>query len=193
MSYSFASAGANYAFPLTVGGTGTLAKVFPAPSTNSGIAATSPASLRVLLQQQGQLVSLVISGNVFVHGTAPTVNFVLQSGTSLTAASNTTILTLASAQSLTTNAWYPFCVKADLQGDNASGILQPVSSSIVCNSVSGSVTATALTGVTFGSPASPIDNIPLAESVINLVFGVTFGVSDALNAANVYQMVAGEV
>lgn len=169
--------------PSKVGGTGTSIKIFPSliPPT-FGAASVNPASLSVAGNGalEGKAFTVRASGNLFVHGAYPTVNFTLQSGTSLTASSNVTVATLASAQSLTTAATYPFSFKADLQGDSASGIVQVVSAVISCNGVSGTVTATDLTGVSFLGP----------NAALNLVFGVTFGVSDGLNAASLMQFSA---
>ena len=77
--------------------------------------------------------------------------------------------TLASAQSLTTNASYPFAFSARLQADSVSGIMQIYSGTFVCNGTSGSLTLTDLTSVN------------LTTTNYSFVFGVTFGVADTTN------------
>lgn len=186
MSNPFATAGVNYANPVTVGGTGTTAKIFAGPVLNSGVASIVPAALLLQAQQQGQIVSVKAAGTLHVHGASPTVNFVIQNGTSLTAASNTTIITLASPQSLTTAADYPFAITLDLQGDQASGIVQVVSASIVCDGVSGSVTKSTLSGINWNGANQFYSN----AAPLSLVAGVTFAVSDALNSASLSQFEA---
>jgi hypothetical protein len=184
MSDIFDSVGVNYASPSKVGGTGTTIKIFPS-LTN----AAAPAILQLLEQQDGQVVTLTASGSLFVHGTSPTVNFTLQSGTSLTGTSNTTISALTTPASLTTNANYPWALKINLQGDHASGIVQVVSSAFTVNgvqTVAASFSNTSLTGVVFsGALASPPVFEP--EVGVNLVLGCTFAVSDALNSASLFE------
>lgn len=186
MSNPFATAGVNYANPVIAGGTGTLAKIFPAPSLNFNVASTVPAALLIQAQQQGQIVSVKAAGNVFLHGASPTVNFEIQNGTSLTAASNSTIATMNAAQSLTTGATYPFAITLDLQGDQTSGIVQVVNASIVCDGVSGTVTKSTLTGINWTGANQFYSN----GAPLSLVVGVTFAVSDALNTASLFQFEA---
>ena len=184
MSHILSSAGLNYAVPSKVGGTGTGVKIFPGLLNSA-----APAILQMLEQAQGQLITLTASGSVFVAGAAPTINPVLQSGTSLTSASNTNVSTLTAAQSLTTNAAYPFTLLVDLQGDAASGIVQVVFSQFVCNGVVSAQTAMAntnLTGVKFGN-IPDADGFFKPEQAVNLVFGINFGVSSALNSASLFE------
>jgi len=178
--------------PSIVGGTGTTAKVFPsllgpgfgnggnplssAPSSTKPsvptVASLTPAALVTIPgtgQYEQQRINVNASGFVFVHGTSPTLNFVFQQGSSLTASSNTTMATLASAQSLTTNASYPFSFMASLQADSVSGVMQIFNAVFACNGVSGTITLTDLTGVN------------LTTTNYTFVFGVTFGVSDSAN------------
>src|SRR5712672_3476213 len=182
MSHIIASAGVNYAVASKVGGTGTLTKIFPGLLSGAAL-------LQMLEQTQGQIVTFSASGSLFVNGTSPTINAVLQSGTSLTAASNTTVSTLTAVQSLTTANAYPFTFIADLQGDAASGKVQVVFSQFTCNNVTAlqsAMTNTQLTGVKFGN-VPDTDGFFKPEVGVNLVFGITFGVSDALNAASLFQ------
>ena len=178
--------------PSLVGGTGTTAKIFPSllgpgfgnggnplsgPPTSTALVpptaavGTPPAlvTLRGTGEYEQQAMAFAASGYVFMHGTSPTINFVMQQGTSLTAASNTTVATLASAQTLTTAAYYPWSFSVKGQGDSVSGVFQLFSATWSCNGVaSGTVTLTDLTGIN------------LTTTNLSFVFGVTFGVSDAL-------------
>src|SRR5271154_1700994 len=183
MSNPFASAGINYANPSTVGGTGSGVKIFPALLTP-----TVAATLQILEQQQGQIVTLNAAGNVHLHGTSPSIIPTLQSGSSLTSTSNTTVSALTSAQVLaSTGATSPFALQIKLQGDQSSGILQVVSTTFTCNGVSSSsFTNTSLTGVKF-SGGSAGDGFSNPEVGVTLCLGLNFGVSDAANSANLYQ------
>jgi len=192
---AFATAGISGISPVTVGGTGTTAKIFP-----SLLSSTAAASLVIPAsgEYEGREIVIRAAGKLYVHGTTPTINFVLQSGTSLTAASNTTVATLAAAASLTTAHTYPFAFQAVLQGDSTSGIVQVVEADFACNgavqTVEGTgITATSLTGINFlaGGPTG----IVLAGNgnggaAINLVFGLTWAVSDAANTASLDQFFA---
>jgi hypothetical protein len=176
--------------PSLIGGTGTTAKIFPnllanATGLPAGFGVGSPAASApyapavVTIPGTGQFeqqkISLVAGGYLYVHGTTPTVNFVVQNGTSLTATSNTTVATLTSVQTLTTANFYPWSVTLSLQGDANSGVLQVFSATIACNGVSGTATLTDLTGVN------------LTTTALNFVVGITFGVSDALNVGALSQ------
>lgn len=182
MSNPFATAGINYASPSKVGGTGSGIKIFP-----SLLSSAAPAILQMLEQKNGQIVTLRAAGTLFVHGASPTINPVVQSGSSLTASSNTTVSTLTSAQSLTTNAQYPFALTLQLQGDSTSGIVQVVSATFACDGTASSTfTNTLLTGVTFGGTSAG-DGFLNPEVGVSLVFGLNFGVSDTLNKASLLQ------
>jgi hypothetical protein len=191
MSNPFVRAGGVSAYtPSLIGGTGTTTKIFPNLLTNNngipaGFGSGSPppaapfaaavATIRGTGEYEQQQISLSASGYVFVHGTTPTVNFVVQSGTSLTAASNTTCATLTSVQTLTTAAFYPWALSLKLSSDAFSGIVQIFGATIACNGVSGAATLTNLTGAN------------LTTTALNFVVGITFGVSDALNVAALSQ------
>lgn len=166
------SSSVSYASPSKVGGTGTTEKVFP-----SLLSALVPASLAIPQSANGQILTVKAAGTLFVHGTTPTVNVVLQSGSSLTGASNTTVSTGTSAQALATGANYPWAFEADIQGDQASGVVQVVNAKLVVNGTSVSLTNTSLTGIAYNGTGA----------AYNLVIGVTFGVSDALNTAALQQ------
>jgi len=172
--------------PVSVGGTGTVTKIFPnALAIISGIPtifgtgspaapapiAPSAVQIRGTGEYEQQAIAVVASGYLFVHGTTPTINFVFQQGQSLTAASNTTMATLTAVQTLTTNANYPWAFSARLQADSISGVMQIYSGVFVCNGVSGAMTLTDITGVN------------LTTTNYNFVCGFTFAVTDALNKA----------
>lgn len=192
--------------PSKVGGTGTNPMIFPGlMGAGFQVASIAPAAIIVPNNGvfEGQLINIVAAGKVFVHGTSPTLNFVLQNGTSLTAASNTTMATLSAAQALVTAATYPFCVEVGIQGDSTSGIVQVVYASATINGVayelsangrvdSPKITQTSLTGISF-LPTQPTATQPdpiQPNQALSLVFGLTFGVSDALNAASLDSMYA---
>jgi hypothetical protein len=199
MSEPFSVGGGYTGFtPGLIGGTGTTTKVFASllgPGFNNGGGnlqngfATAPVTIPTAASgtlpgtvtvpgtgqyEQEQLV-FTATGFLFVHGTSPTVNFVIQSGTSLTAASNTTVATLTSAQSLTTGAYYPWALSLKGSCDALSGIFQFFSATFVCNGVSGATTLTSLTSQN------------LTTTNVNFVLGITFGVTDALNVGGISQ------
>lgn len=173
-----------------VGGTGSTsaAKVFPLYN-NSAVAAILPVPGSGRLE--GQQFIVRAGGNLYVHGTSPTINFLLQSGNSLTSGNNTTIATLASAQNLAAGAAYPWALEVRLQGDSTSGIVQVCSASFVCNGVSGTVTGTDLTGINLASQVALTNGLPTTsdEPAIQLVAGIIFGVSEAANYANLNQFI----
>jgi hypothetical protein len=196
----FFDSGARPSNPSLVGGTLTAIKVFPStigPGFNNGgglgypvvnpIVPPAPTSgtkpfictIPGTGQFEQQQIEIRASGLAFVHGTSPTLNFALQSGTSLTPTSNTTVAVLASAQSLTTGAYYPWYFDCKFQADALSGIGQFQNATFSCNGVSGTVTLTDLTGVN------------LNTTNVNFVMGVSFAVSDALNVGVLSQFQLG--
>ena len=187
MSEPFSTGGGVNGYnPSLVGGTGTTCKIFPSLlgtgfDNGGGVLPQPPGVVAAQLlisgtgQYEQQQLVVNASGYVFVHGVSPTVNFLFQQGSSLTYTSNTTMATLASAQSLTTAATYPWAFNMKMQGDSVSGIMQAYSATFVCNGTSGTVTLSDLTGVN------------LTNTNYNFVIGITFGVSDALNKAALSQ------
>lgn len=198
----FSDAGVRGYAPALVGGTLTTTKIFPSilgPGFGNGAGLLPPAfatnpvtvptaatgTLAALVtipgtgQYEQQQIDLRASGFVFIHGTSPTINFLLQKGTSLTSGSNTTVATLASAQSLTTAAYYPWYFALKMQADALSGIMQFQNATFSCNGTSGTVTLTDLTGVN------------LTTTNLSFVLGITFGVSDALNVGALAQFQLG--
>lgn len=178
--------------PVTVGGLGTTAKIFPAPA-NAGSSLTSAAILSIPAngQYEGQPFGVTIAGTVVTGTTTtPTLNFVLQSGTSLTAASNTTVATLTAAFAAAISTKYNFCFSVLFVADSASGKLQGVPNLSACsiNGANQAITITALSGINFlsgaATGANPIFNRNVGNVGLNLVAGVTFGVSDAANSSS---------
>ena len=202
MSQVFSDCGVRGFAPALVGGTLTTTKIFPSilgpgfgnggglnppafatnPITVPSAATGTPAAL-VFIPGTGQYeqknISIEAGGFVYVHGTSPTLNFLFQNGKSFTSGSNTTMATLASAQTLTTANYYPWQFKASIFADALSGIMQIANATFVCNGVSGSLTLTNLTGVN------------LTTTNYTFVIGVTFGVSDALNVGGLGQFTLG--
>jgi hypothetical protein len=200
MAEVFADAQVRGFNPSLVGGTLTAIKVFPSllgPSFNDGggasitpAAGTPPASLVIPGSSiyEGKVITVTAAGTVFIHGASQTLNLTLQNGLSLTASSNTTIATGASALStLTTAAQYPFAFQVKMQGDSQSGIVQLWGATcFVDGTTLGTITLTSLTGVSFVNGTSGKTTL----SALNLVFGLTFGVSDALNEGQLMQFTA---
>lgn len=195
--YAAIESGVSGLLPANIGGTGTVAKIFPALSKQVPNAGASSLPLTLLIPPngafEGEEFTVQASGNVTFGSTAsPTINFLLQNGSSLTAASNTTIVTLAAAKAGTTSSTFPFSVRIRLQGDSKSGIVQVTYvEAFMDNATLGTTTNTALTGINFLSGAStgqnPVNDGNTLPVALSLVFGLTFGVSDAANAANLMQ------
>ena len=165
----FGNGGGNFGYqtaPVTV----------PAPATGTPAGSVIIPGNGVYEQQQ---IDLRASGFVFIHGTSPTINFLLQKGTSLTYSSNTTVATLASAQSLTTANYYPWYLTVKMQSDALSGVMQFQNATFSCNGTSGTVTLTDLTGIN------------LTTTNVNFVLGIVFGVTDALNVGGCAQFQLG--
>jgi hypothetical protein len=189
----FSSGGGVNGFnPSLIGGTGTTAKIFPSllgtGFDNGGGALPTPGAATAAFcqipaggQYEQQLIEVRASGNLFVHGTSPTVQIVFQQGSSMTSTSNTTMATLSAALSVTTASTYPWSFTCKLQGDSDSGIMQIFDPEFHLNGVAGAFTSTLtdLTGVNFFTTTYPF------------VFGITFAVSDALNKAKLSQFQFG--
>jgi len=115
------------------------------------------------------------SGWATVGGTTPNLNVTMYSGTSLTPGSNTVLAVLGSAQTVTTTASYDWAIWVKLFGSSKTGKVQGNFQIEIDNTVSA---VAALTNpLTVQSPAN--------EPFLNIVLGITFGVA---NAANVAQM-----
>lgn len=189
--------------PLIVGGTGTTGKIFPAVAASLPVNAAQPlppgqivggpAAMLIPANgaYEGQPFEVVISGTVTTGTTAsPTINFVLQNGSSLTATSNTTMATLTAPFAASISTSYDFNLIVLLQGDSKTGkvVANPSLSACQINGANEALTLTALTGISFLTNAStgqnPIFNGNSSSPALSLVCGVTFGVSDAANSAS---------
>lgn len=167
-----------------VGGTGTSMDIFPLSSNSSkACILTVPASAKL----EGRKWRASAQGVVTVAGTSPTVTLSIQSGTSLTSGSNTTVAA-SSAISLTTSASYPWLIEIECVGSTLSGTLSGYVRSEVGSAVPVvAALASVLSGLVF-TPSVGRDNIiNMADPAISLVIGVTFGVSNASNLATMYQ------
>jgi len=206
--------------PSVVGGLGATYKVFPAPNypnpgvggpgnsgyngsiLNGNVIAATPTTTPLTLgvpangQYEGQRFNVTASGNLFVHGTSPTLLFAMYNGTSMTVGSDgTPLVVLASALTgLTTGATYPWSWSTVFQGDSKSGILQAISSSLwIDNATAGTVTLTGATGINFLS-AGPTGLIGPgytsgSSNALNLIIAMEFTVTDALNVGRCMQFV----
>lgn len=183
---SVSAPGINYAFPSVIGGTGSGVKIFP-----DLIVPTNAAAWKLPVTAQAQIFTLIFAGTVKLHGTSPTLIPTLQYnlGTpSLTSTNNTaTVSALTSAQLFSsTGASYPWAAQFYLQGDSTSGVIQVISASWSANgTTSTSFTNTSITGVTWTGVSS--DGNVFAPALPQFCFGLNFGVSDAANAASMYQ------
>lgn len=202
---SYVSAGCNAFNASTVGGTGTTAKVFPAlvyPNAGlNSVTASTPGPLTCGIPANGQyeqqIFKVYAAGKVFIHGASPTLLWKMGTGTSMTDASNTNLLTMSALTGLTTNATYPWAWQSVFQGDSTSGVLQAVSSTLwVNNATAGTITLTGLSSG-FNATAQGPANIfgpgyttsGSNSNCLNLVLSLTFGVSDALNKGYCSQFV----
>lgn len=184
-----------------IGGTGTVTKIFPAlVFPNAGlnsvtVSTPGPCSLPVPAngQFEGRRFIVKAGGRIFIHGTSPTLNWFMYNGTSMTAANDgTALVTTASALSgLTTNKTYPWTWETVFQGDSTSGILQAVSSVLwVNNATGGTITLTGIaSGVNFlaNGPTGLVPSGYAVANAMNLIIGIQFTVSDALNAGYMNQ------
>lgn len=118
------------------------------------------------------------SGNIVVTGSvSPTAAFVLQSGSSLTFASNTSLLTGA-ANTATTTVNLPWCLDVEITGTTAAGTVSGNGVVQVGASTPAFINlATPLSGLIFTPPqqGGPDATTVANEPVLNLVMGVTIG------------------
>lgn len=180
---SVSAPGINYAFPSKIGGTGTGVKVFP-----DLIIATNGAALPMRASMQGQIFTFNAAGTVHLHGTSPTlIPTLLYSLTTPVLTGATTVSALTTAQLFaSTGADYPWALTIKMQGDSTSNIIQVISASWTCNSVTSTTfTNTAITGVAWTGTTS--DGNQFAPTLPIFSFGLNIGVSDAANAASMYQ------
>jgi len=207
----------------TIGGTGTSLKKF-----QSNVLYTTGPNLGLVFPFYGTATDYLIpvagggqnsngrvggvrfgvkaSGNVYVHGTSPTLNFQLLGDLGNTPTTDVDMLTLTSAQALTTATSYDWTLSVELYGSAApasagkvggSGSLQVANASLLLGSTITpvtSMTAAALTSVNFAGtyntdyPTGSHDGI--VYPAFFLKFGLTFGVSDAANLASITEFYA---
>lgn len=180
----------NGANPVTVGGTGTAAKYFPAPSGQIGVSGVTPSATSAQGQlpifgnnrANGQPVRIAAAGNfeVGAGGACPNVLIELVANTGTILAPVYKVL--GSTGQLTvqnlTGTLYPWSIVLDGNGDSGSGIFQGRYTAVVDGVAENSTpkaTDNLLTGINFAS-----------EPPFGLVVRVTFSVSEAGNQANMY-------
>lgn len=176
----------------TVGGTGTAIKYFPnitgpsigvAPSTPSATSAVGQMEVPGSNRLNGQIFEVVASGNFLVGAGSgsTTVNIQLQANTGTR--TSPTYTTIAQSGVVHPEAlaatYYPWFIDCVLEGDTLSGIVQGTQFVMVDSVVEQAwLTLTnSLTGIAFGGANEP---------AFGLVVGITFGTSNAANAANLY-------
>lgn len=188
--------------PSSVGGTGTTAKYFPAPSGQINVTGTAPSSTSAAGQLavpggnrlNGQTFKIKAAGNFEVGsgGACPNVliEVVANTGT-ITSPTYTVIMTSGqiTAQNLT-GTFYDWYFDADVSGSNGSGLLQGRYSCVADATVlRNNVTLTnTLSGLVFGPTNN--QNAPNAlgtDPVFGLLTRVTFSVSEPGNNANMYE------
>lgn len=203
MAQPFVNYQINGTFPVTVGGTGTSAKYFPAPSGLINTTGTAPSATSAAGQLpvpgrnilNGQTFKIKAAGNFEVGsgGACPgvTIEVVANTGT-ITSPSYTVIGTSGSitAQNLT-GTFYDWYFDFDVQGSTGSGTLQGRYSAVIDTTVvRNNVTLTnTLSGLSFGPTASQAQssNQTTTDPVFGLLVRVTFSVSESGNSANLFE------
>jgi len=206
MSFPIQDWGANGGFPSTVGGTGTSVKYF---GRNAAFAAgatwTSPATpsstnasgLMVVpgdLKLNGQVLEVVASGAFFPSSaisSSETVTVALYAVTgTITSPTYTQLASTGAFAPGVDGLWYNFTIRANMQGNNDSGIVGGNYSAVVNNTVANSTPKAldnSLTGISFGQNGV-VNGVPGAlGGPFGLVVGVTFSQSDAANKAKLYE------
>lgn len=193
----------------TIGGAGTTQKIFQsnilyATGPNVGKVIPFVGSVTDFLlpipgqnKFNGVRIKVLMSGNVYVHGTTPT--FQLQLLGSVLGTSNT-ILCQTSAVTLTTASNYDWSLFAELICSNApsastipggAGAVTGQFSSLINGTVGAAATLTnnlasvSMAGPTGGSPAAPTGG-----AAYYLKAAALFGVTDAANLASLTEFVA---
>jgi hypothetical protein len=190
-------------YPSTVGGTGTTAKYFPAPSGQINTTGTAPSATNAAGQLDvpgrnivnGRAFGIVAAGNFEVGsgGACPNVliEVVANTGT-VTSPSYTVIMTSGqiTAQNLT-GTFYDWFFDAEVIGSTGSGTLTGLYSAVIDGSVvrNNVVLTNNLSGLAFGPTAAQAQssNQTTTDPVFGLLVRVTFSVSEPGNAANMYQ------
>ncbi len=174
--------------PVSVSGTGTTIKYFP-QNSYIPVGQTSSTTAIGYLNAPNQVLNgqqfVVKAGGNFevgAGGTCPSVLIglypVSYSGITPTIGS-TAILSYSSTLQNLTGTNYPWALSAKFAGDTGSGLVQQIKGSIVVDGANTNLVAglvTGLSGINFNNA------IPFG-----FVVGVTFSVSEAGNAASMYQ------
>lgn len=195
--------------PIKVGGTGTAVKVFPAvaaslPSNPAqpiapGQQVGGPAALLLPSNGsfEGQPFRVVMAGTVAFGATAsPAIDLQIYVGSSLTATSDTLLVSLNAPPTLTASTVYSFTVALALQGDtfgDGSANLVPIPD-LSAAQINGTAYVLSYTPILYTTNKSfsfmqaastgqnPIFN-GNAGSGVSIVCAVAFGQSDAANLA----------
>lgn len=171
----------------------------PSATTNLGALAVPGNN-----ELNGQLFTVRASGNIlFGAGEASTTGIItlaLSNALATAPPNYQTLNTLTLTNQANDSVYYPWTIAVDLQGDTFSGILQAwKTDNSMINGVAGaSGVSGPFTGINFvglGAPpliqppytgfAEPLPSFP--APAFFLVVGVTWGVSNALNTANMYE------
>ena len=184
--------------PSKVGGTGQTVKYFqrilgtngPNSGPNTNISATNAAGALFLPASgvfEGQLFEIVAAGNYGPDSpgdSSGTVQIDLFAVTG--SASSPTYTSIASTGAVTpAYSAGPWAIKASLSGDSVSGLLQGVYTAVVDGALKSSTPAASVvvSGLNFLA-----GNAALRQgAVMGFVVGATFGTSNAVNAAAMYQ------
>lgn len=164
--------------PLQVNNTAiTTAQIFPTATGGT-------AALVLLISGSGRFeseyIEIVACGWATVGGVSPTLNVTLYSGTSLTPGSDTILGALGAGQSVTTGSSYDWMIRARLFGSVKTGNVQGDFQININNTLSAvAALSNQLTGQN-----------PNAEPFLNLVVGITFGVANAANVAQLSRFYA---
>ena len=189
--------GVNGAFPSKVGGTGLTVKYFPRPLGSSiGVAPTTPSSTSAVGALfipannvfNGQQLNVLATGSFGSDTGDPsgTVTVKLYGVTGTLTAPVYTVLATTTAFTPTYAAAESWAFDVVLYGDSNSGTLGGSFSAYIQGQLNNSTpanTTNILTGLNFNTGNAALQQ----GAVCGLVMGVTFGTSDASNAASLFQ------
>jgi hypothetical protein len=211
MSLVIADFGVNGALPATVGGTGTAVKYFgrnaayaqgavwTSPATPSSSNANGLLVVPADLKLNGTVMEVTAAG-AFLPSAAITSSETVEvaiygvTGT-LTSPTYTKIATCSAYAPGVDGIWYNFLISALIVGNNDSGIVGGVYTSLVNNTVetNNAALAASLTGISFGQLSNqPPSGAPSLGGPFGLVVGVTFSQSDSKNSAKLYEFSISE-
>jgi len=188
-------------FPVTVGGTGTTAKYFPAPSGLINTTGTAPSSSSAAGQLpvpggnrlNSQQFTIKATGNFEVGSGGACPNVLLEVVANTGTVSSPTYTVLANSGEITaqnlTGTFYDWAFELNCNGSNGSGTLQGSYRCIVDGTVVNSTPKAldhTLTGLVFG-PTTSTPNQTGTDPVFGVLVRVTFSVSETGNSANMYE------